>query len=114
MGQRLGNADVPAAPWPMGSLPGAGLPHERLARMAAHQAFLEMRTQFLDALDGLPGCEIDGLRRDLRRSTDPADLWALRLAVHQALAGEGPEPTAAQSEFAHTLHTSFTGVQALR
>ncbi len=114
MGQRLASAGLPTTQWPANPLPGAGLPHERLARIAAREAFLEMRTQFLDALDGLHGSEVESLRRDLRGSSDPGDLWALRLAMHDALAAGGIEPTPAQSRFAHTLHRAFNGIATHR
>ena len=114
MGQRLASVGLPTTPWSANPLPGAGLPHERLARIAARQAFLEMRTQFIDALDGLDGAEVESLRCDLRGSSDPGDLWALRLAVHDALAGGGIEPTPAQSRFAHTLHRAFNDLATQR
>ena len=37
------------------SLPGAGLPQDRLARLAARRAFVELKQDFMVATAGLPG-----------------------------------------------------------
>ena len=74
---------------PGAGLLDAGLPGDRLARGAARQAFVELRTSFLRTLDELPGN--DWLVAQVRRAEEPVDLWLLRAPVFRALAASGPE-----------------------
>lgn len=66
-------------------LPGAGLPHDRLARLAARRAFVDLKCVFLSALAPLPGAQGDWLRHQVRGAEEPVDLWLLRAPVLQAL-----------------------------
>jgi len=72
------------------ALPGIGLPHDRASRLAARQAFVELKSSFVDAVAPLPGLRGDWLRRQVRRTEEPIDLWLLRAAVYAEL-GEQPE-----------------------
>ena len=40
-------------------VPGAGLPHDRHARMAARRAFVELKQVFVAAVEPLPGAPRD-------------------------------------------------------
>lgn len=64
---------------------GAGLPGDRLARLAARRAFVDLKQTYLQAIETLPGPRADWLRHQVRRAQEPADLWMLRAAVFEAL-----------------------------
>jgi hypothetical protein len=81
---------LPAEPrhfMPSPALPGAGLPHDRMARVAARRAFVTLKTTFADAVAGIDGHEGQWLRRQVRSAEEPTDLWLLRAPVFEALAG---------------------------
>ena len=85
---------LPTAPrhfMPSPGLPGAGLPHDRMARLAARQAFVVLKATFMHAVDDLEGDEGDWLRHQVRAAEEPTDLWLLRAPVFAALAGVGSE-----------------------
>ncbi len=65
--------------------PGAGLPGDRSARMAARQAFVSLKLTFLSALDHLP--EGHWLRVQVIAAEEPVDLWLLRAPVFALLDG---------------------------
>ncbi len=69
------------------SLTGAGLPQDRMARMAARQAFVSLKGHFLEAVATLPGPNGAWLRQQVRGSEEPGDLWLLRAPVFDSLAG---------------------------
>lgn len=66
-------------------LPGAGLPHDRVSRLAARQAFVELKATFIAAVDTVPGNQGDWLRRQVRSAEEPVDLWLLRAPVLESL-----------------------------
>jgi hypothetical protein len=72
-------------------LPGAGLPSDRLARIAARRAFVLLKTSFHEALSDLHGRDADWLRGQVRAAEEPNDLMLLRAPVFAALAGGGIE-----------------------
>ncbi|MDP1533088.1 MAG: hypothetical protein Q8N44_17375 [Rubrivivax sp.] len=72
------------------ALPGVGLPHDRMARLAARQAFVELKRDFMDAVAKLPPPSGDWLRQQVRGAEEPTDLWLLRGPVFGALAGICP------------------------
>lgn len=61
----------------------AGLPGDRGARLAARQAFVDLKNTYLQALDHLPGAE--WLRVQVRAAEEPVDLWLLRAPVFDTL-----------------------------
>lgn len=69
------------------ALPGAGLPGDRLARLAARRTFVGLKLVYLDALDAVNGQEAVWLRNQVRSAEEPEDLWLLRAPVFAALAG---------------------------
>lgn len=82
----------PAAPrhfMPSNALPGAGLPHDRLALLAARHAFVDLKLSFQQAVADIDGAEGAWLRHQVRSAEQPSDLWLLRAPVFAALAGGG-------------------------
>lgn len=69
-----------------GELPGAGLPQDRAARLAARRAFVELKQVFTSAIAALPGPRGEWLRAQVRACEEPVDLWLLRASVLEALA----------------------------
>lgn len=57
---------------------GAGLPSDRLARIAARRAFVDMKQLFLHAVENLEHRKGAWLRSQVRNAEDPIDLWLLR------------------------------------
>jgi hypothetical protein len=72
-------------------LPGAGMPQERLARIAARMMFVDLKQRFATALAGVPGRRGRWLRDQVIESDDPIDLWLLRGAVFSALREQGTD-----------------------
>lgn len=66
-------------------LPGIGMPHDRHARIAARRSFVELKQQFMAAIETIDGQRGDWLRRQARQAQEPVDLWLLRGAVFAAL-----------------------------
>ncbi len=100
----------PAAPrhfMPAPGLPGAGLPSDRLARIAARRTFVGLKLVFHDALAQRSGPRADWLREQIRAAEDPSDLWLLRAPVFSELAGPAPEQRARRQELRRALQTLF-------
>jgi hypothetical protein len=66
-------------------LPGFGLPEDRLARIAARRAFVELKTSFMRAAAVACGPRCELLRRKVREADDVLQLWRLRVALLAAL-----------------------------
>lgn len=80
-------------PMPPPALPGAGMPQERLARIAARRRFVAMKCSFIEGLAELSGARGDWLRQQVRQALEPSDLWLLRGAVFSALKDSGHQHT---------------------
>jgi hypothetical protein len=78
-------APAPRHHRPFSALGGAGMPGDRMARLAARRAFLNLRQIYLTAIDAVCGANADWLRRQVLGAADPADLWLLRAALFDAL-----------------------------
>ncbi len=72
-----------ATPW----APEIGMPQDRLARVAARRAFVEMKQCFIEAVSEVEGSRGDWLRHQVRQTQEPVDLWLLRGAVFAAIRG---------------------------
>lgn len=70
---------------------------DHATRVATRQAFVALKSTFLEALRDTSGTE--WLRRQVRSSEQPVDLWLLRAPVFAALAGAD----AGQRERRHLL-----------
>lgn len=78
-------------------LPGFGLPEERLARVAARRAFVDLKTSFMRATADIEGSMGELLQRKVRHTREAVELWRLRSAVFAAL------PTHNESSLLHKL-----------
>jgi hypothetical protein len=63
-----------------------GLPDERLARVAARRAFVEMKQAFMRATADIDGPVGEMLQRNVRVATEAMQLWRLRSVVLSSLA----------------------------
>jgi hypothetical protein len=93
----------------LAGLPGAGLPGDRLARLAARRAFVGLKLLYLDALEGLAGAEAAWLLGQVRSAEEPEDLWLLRAPVFAAL--DGPERRPLRQDLRRGLRTIFPETQ---
>jgi len=73
---------APAAPLPA----GCGLPQDRHARIAARRSFVELKQQFMAAIESINSPRGPWLRNQVRQAQEPVDLWLLRGAVFDELA----------------------------
>jgi hypothetical protein len=64
------------------------MPQQRLQRLAARRSFVEMKRLFIEAVATVEGGRGDWLRRQVRQTEAPVDLWLLRGAVYSALGGD--------------------------
>lgn len=104
---RAAPAAAPRHFLPEATLPGGGLPGERLARTAARQAFLELKHGFVDAVAALGGGDAGWLQQQLRRAAQPVDLWLLRGPLFDVLGGDEPERRLARQRLSRGLETLF-------
>lgn len=88
-------------------LPGAGLPSDRQARLAARRAFVLLKTNFHEALSDLEGRQADWLRGQVRAAEEPTDLLLLRAPVFTALADGGIEHRLRRHALRRGLETLF-------
>lgn len=70
------------------------LPNERIARIAARRAFVELKTAFMRAAADIDGSLGARLQNQVRHATEPAQLWRLRAAVLAALRASDDERAA--------------------
>ena len=73
------------APSASAPLPGAGMPQERLAQIAARLTFVDLKHRYAAAAAGVPGSRGEWLRLQVRQTEALSDLWMLRGAVFSAL-----------------------------
>ena len=85
---------------------GAGLPADRLARIAARRAFVDMKQLFLRAVQNLDHRKADWLRAQVRVAEDPIDLWLLRGPLLAALR-EDDSTRSLRAELYRTLDNTF-------
>jgi hypothetical protein len=86
---------------------GAGLPQDRLARMAARRTFVDMKQRFMKAVAHVDGSRGDWLRYQVRHANDPVDLWLLRGAVFAVLPPREPESRRMRLDLHRALDTAF-------
>ena len=108
-------AHAPQAPAFMAGtcLPGAGLPQERLARMAARHTFVDMKLRFSDAVACITSSRGAWLREQVRLAEEPEDLWLLRGAVFSAMQDVPGRATAARLDLHRVLEIAFPDSGAL-
>jgi hypothetical protein len=82
-------------------------PEDRLTRIAARRAFVELKTSFMRAASDACGPSGELLRRKVRDADEALQLWRLRLALLAALP-KGHERTAQhRSELLQQLDSVF-------
>lgn len=92
---------------PTPALPGAGLPSDRAAALAARQAFVRLKHAFAAAVADLPAPHGPWLRHQVRATEDPGALWLLRGPVYAALAEGGAEHRGRRAALRHELDSMF-------
>ncbi len=111
-------ADAPRHFLPGPGMPGAGLPHDRFARVAARRAFVELKQCFLDALHVLQPvlsteqADLEWLRQQVRSAEEPVDLWLLRAPAFAALAGTDSERRRHRQALRRSLDLLFPDTEA--
>jgi len=88
-------------------LPGAGMPNERHARIAARRSFVALKQQFMSAVADVSGQRADWLRFQVRQAQEPVDLWLLRGLVFDALGRDGEVTQRTQHELSRVLDSVF-------
>ncbi len=72
----------------------ANLTPERTARMAARQAFVDLKRAYMEAASLVPGPAGEQLQRHIRQANEPLELWHLRELVGTLLPGDDNEAVA--------------------
>jgi hypothetical protein len=88
-------------------LPGFGLPDDRLARIAARRAFVELKTSFMRAASDACGPTSELLRRKVRDADEALQLWRLRIALLAALPSDHERTAQHRSELLRQLDSVF-------
>lgn len=92
---------------PSPALPGAGLPSDRQARLAARRSFVALKQRFIEAVADIPGSSGAWLRNQVRGAEEPGDLWLLRAPVFEALAGDVMEHRLRRRHLRRGLESMF-------
>ncbi len=83
------------------------MPQQRLQRVAARRSFVEMKRLFIEAVAQVEGGRGDWLRRQVRQTEAPVDLWLLRGAVYSALGGDAARRCQQRLELHQALDSVF-------
>jgi hypothetical protein len=86
-------------------MPGAGMPGDRGAHLAARQAFVDLKLTFLHAL--VDTLDAEWLRAQVRAAEEPEDLWLLRAPVFAALAGTSSDARQRRQQLRRGLDSVF-------
>lgn len=77
---------APHLPMPVPAAVSAGvLPQERLARIAARRAFVEMKQAYMNAASDIASATAALLQHKVRRAGEPWELWSLRAVILASL-----------------------------
>jgi hypothetical protein len=90
-----------------GSPSGSGLPTERMTRIAARRAFVEMKQSYLGAAADIPGPTGAILQRKLRSASEPWELWPLRAVILASLPTDHPGSAAHRKNLQRELDAVF-------
>jgi hypothetical protein len=96
---------------PSAALPGGGMPGDRMARLAARKAFVELKLSFMDAVSLIEGRDGQWLHQQVRHAEEPVDLWLLRGPLFDALRGADPERRVARLRLRRSLDSLFPDSQ---
>lgn len=81
---------------------------ERLARIAARRAFVELKTTFMRAAADIDGALGERLQRQVRQASEPVQLWRLRGTVLAALGDHHERSPVHRIELRRQLDSIFT------
>lgn len=90
-----------------------GLPGDRMARIAARRAFVELKQTYLLALAVASDDEAGWLRNQVRSAEQPVDLWLLRAPVFAVLSGTDPDRRRRRQMLRRGLDSMFMDSQPL-
>jgi hypothetical protein len=88
-------------------LPGYGMPQDRAARLAARQAFVDRKQDFMVAVAMLPGARGEWLRKLVHRAEDPAALLRVRRFLFAELHGNDPDACSVRHSLQMGLDSLF-------
>lgn len=91
----------------------AGMPADRVARIAARRAFVDMKQLFMRAVQGLADRKGEWLREKVRLAVDPMDLWLLRGPVLAALQRDDDATRSLRADLYTGLDQIFPGAFGL-
>jgi hypothetical protein len=74
-------------------MPDSGMPQDRLAQLAAHHSFVELKAGFIAAVGELRTPQAVTLLEQVIRTREPVELWLLRGPVFAALRSEARQLT---------------------
>lgn len=92
---------------PVRGLPGAGMPADRMARIASRRAFVDLKHDFMHAVAALHDERGCWLRDQVRKAEEPEDLLLLRGHVFASLAGPDAGCTERRRMLRRTLDSQF-------
>ncbi|MBC7993407.1 MAG: hypothetical protein H7Z15_09225 [Rhizobacter sp.] len=84
-----------------------GMPEDRLARMAARRAFVEMKTCFINAAAEIEGSTGALLQRKVRMAGEVIELWRIRHAVLAALPRHKASTEMHRQELMQQIESAF-------
>jgi hypothetical protein len=84
-----------------------GMPEDRLARMAARRAFVEMKTCFMNAAAEIEGATGKLLQHKVRLAGEVIELWRLRYAVLGALPRDKASAEMHRQELMQQIESAF-------
>lgn len=84
-----------------------GLPEDRMARVAARRAFVEMKQCFMRAAEVVPGQTGQRLQRRVRMSSEVMELWRLSSALFDALPADHPLAAQHRQEVQDQIDSAF-------
>jgi len=90
---------------------GFGMPQDRLARIAARQAFVDLKHDFMVAVALLPGARGEWLRRIVRNAEDPDALSRVRGFLFAELPGNDADSCSVRHSLQMGLDSLFVDSQ---
>ena len=93
---------------PMQAVPAGGLPQERVARIAARRAFVEMKQTYMDATSDIAGATAALLQHKVRRASEPWELWSLRAVILASLPADHERTAGHRSKLAREFDSLFS------
>jgi hypothetical protein len=86
---------------------GYGMPDDRLARMAARRAFVEMKQVFIRAAADVEGAVGQMLQQRVRIANEPVELWRVRAVLLASLPAHHQRTLAHRIELHRQLDSLF-------